>query len=62
VIMDKIFGFKIVDLKVLSQYELLKLVKNGDSDALKELIKRLKSNGMSFPKSNRNESNGEKHH
>ena len=32
-IMDKIFGFKIVDLKVLSQYELLKLVKNGDFES-----------------------------
>jgi len=59
--MDKTFNFKIADLKVLSQYELLKLVKNGDSDALNELIKRLKSNGTSFPNSNRNENNGEKY-
>lgn len=60
--MDKTFGFKAVDLKVLSQYELLKLVKNGDSDALKELIKRLRSNGSSLFESNRNGKDGEEHH
>ncbi|MDI3473190.1 MAG: hypothetical protein PWQ20_883 [Thermotogaceae bacterium] len=60
--MDKTSGFKAVDLKVLSQYELLKLVKNGDSDALKELMERLKSNGSSLFGSNRNEKSGEEYH
>lgn len=53
--MNEIFNFKIADLKVLSQYELLKLVKNGNPDALNELIKRLKSNGTPLPDSDRNE-------